>query len=65
MNLAYHHAKFADLYEETIYNALLGSVDLDAKNFYYDNPLVEDKPRSAAAYGVENFSRYSSISSAK
>ncbi len=45
MNLAYHHAKFADLYEETIYNALLGATDLDGRNFYYDNPLVEDKPR--------------------
>ena len=45
MNLAYHDAKFADLYEETIYNALLGSTDLDGKNFYYDNPLVEDKLR--------------------
>jgi len=43
MNLAYHAAKFADLYEETIYNALLGATDLDGKNFYYDNPLVEDK----------------------
>ena len=45
MNLAYHQAKFADLYEETMYNALLGSLDLPGKNFYYDNPLVEDKPR--------------------
>jgi len=45
MNLAYHDAKYADLYEETIYNALLGSTDLDGKNFYYDNPLVETKPR--------------------
>ena len=45
MNLAYHDAKFADLYEETIYNALLGSTDLAGKNFYYDNPLVEDKAR--------------------
>ena len=45
MNLAYHDAKFADLYEETIYNALLGSMDLAGQNFYYDNPLVEDKPR--------------------
>ena len=45
MNLAYHAAKFADLYEETMYNALLGSLDLDGKNFYYDNPLVEDKAR--------------------
>jgi len=45
MNLAYHDAKFADLYEETIYNALLGATDLAGKNFYYDNPLIEDKPR--------------------
>ena len=39
MNLAYHDAKYADLYEETMYNALLGATDLDGKNFYYDNPL--------------------------
>ena len=45
MNLAYHDAKYADLYEETMYNALLGSTDLDGKKFYYDNPLVEDKTR--------------------
>ena len=45
MNLAYHDAKYADLYEETMYNALLGSTDLEGKNFYYDNPLVEDKSR--------------------
>ncbi|MFO1487629.1 MAG: glycoside hydrolase family 127 protein [Verrucomicrobiota bacterium] len=45
MNLAYHDARYADLYEETIYNALLGSTDLSARNFYYDNPLVEDKAR--------------------
>jgi DUF1680 family protein len=45
MNLAYHDAKYADLYEETMYNALLGSTDLDGKNFFYDNPLVEDKTR--------------------
>jgi len=45
LNLAYHDAKFADLYEETMYNALLGSLDLDGKNFYYDNPLLAAKPR--------------------
>ena len=39
MNLAYHDARYADLYEESLYNALLGSVDLPAKNFYYQNPL--------------------------
>jgi hypothetical protein len=38
-NLTYHDAKFADLYEETLYNALLGSIDLESKNFYYQNPL--------------------------
>jgi len=47
MNLAYHDAKYADLYEETIYNALLGSLDLDAKNFYYDNPLVGNQLRGS------------------
>lgn len=40
LNLAYHDAKYADLYEQTIYNALLGSVDLEGKNFCYTNPLV-------------------------
>lgn len=39
MNIAYHDAKYADLYEETMYNALLGSVDIEGKNFFYDNPL--------------------------
>ncbi|WP_008583128.1 glycoside hydrolase family 127 protein [Niabella soli] len=39
MNLAYHDAKYADLYEETMYNALLGSLDLNGKNFTYTNPL--------------------------
>ena len=45
MNLSYHDAKFVDLYEETLYNALLGSLDLEGKNFYYDNPLVSNTPR--------------------
>ena len=40
LNLACHDAKYADLYEETMYNALLGSVDLDGKNFQYTNPLL-------------------------
>lgn len=45
MNLAYHDAKYADLYEETMYNALLGSLDLDGKNFLYTNPLNTAQPR--------------------
>jgi hypothetical protein len=39
MGLAYHDARFADLYEETIYNALLGGLAMDGKTFYYPNPL--------------------------
>ena len=41
MNLAWHDAKYADLYEESLYNALLGATDLDGRTFFYDNPLVD------------------------
>ena len=47
MHLAYHQAKYADLMEETMYNALLGATDLEGRNFYYDNPLDENKVRYA------------------
>jgi len=46
MNLAYHDAKYVDLYEQTMYNALLGGVDLAGKVFYYTNPLDDDAPRT-------------------
>jgi uncharacterized protein len=45
MNLAYHNARYADLYEETMYNALLGSLDQEGKHFYYDNPLNSGQSR--------------------
>jgi uncharacterized protein len=45
LNMAYHDARFADLLEETLYNALLGSIDLEGKNFYYQNPLDSRGPR--------------------
>jgi len=45
MNMTYHDAKYADLYEETLYNALLGSIDLEGKNFYYQNPLSSSRSR--------------------
>ncbi len=45
LNLAYHDARYVDLYEETMYNALLGSTDLEGKHFYYDNPLDESVAR--------------------
>ena len=39
LHLSYHDATYADLYEQTVYNALLGGVALDGKTFYYPNPL--------------------------
>jgi uncharacterized protein len=45
LNLSYHDARYADLYEETMYNALLGSVDLEGKAFTYTNPLEDRSPR--------------------
>jgi DUF1680 family protein len=41
LNLAYHDAKYADLYEQTLYNALLGSVDLAGNSYCYTNPLID------------------------
>ena len=39
LQMAYHDARYADLFEETLYNAILGGVDLEAQNFTYTNPL--------------------------
>ncbi len=40
LNIAYHDARFADLYEQTMYNALFGAVDQEGQTFCYTNPLV-------------------------
>jgi DUF1680 family protein len=39
MHLAWHDAQYAALFEQTMFNALAGSLDLEGRNFYYDNPL--------------------------
>jgi hypothetical protein len=39
LHLAYHEARYADLYEQTLYNGLFGALDLEGRNFYYTNPL--------------------------
>jgi DUF1680 family protein len=39
LNLTYEDAHHADLCEETLYNAVLGSLDLDGRNFTYTNAL--------------------------
>ncbi len=47
LHLAYHEAKYADLFEQTLYNALLGALDLEGTQFFYTNPLAQTGPRSA------------------
>jgi uncharacterized protein len=39
MNLAYKDAKYVSLYEDTIYNAILGDTDLKGTVLCYTNPL--------------------------
>jgi DUF1680 family protein len=46
LHLAYHDARYADLYEQTLYNALLGALELDGKRFYYVNDLATSRPRA-------------------
>jgi uncharacterized protein len=46
LHLAYHEAKYADLYEQTMYNALFGALDLQGKNFFYTNPLDANAQRT-------------------
>jgi uncharacterized protein len=39
LQMTWRDARYADLYEETLFNAILGDVDLEGKNFTYTNPL--------------------------
>jgi DUF1680 family protein len=39
LHCAYQESRYADLYEETLYNAILGGIDLEGKNFNYTNAL--------------------------
>lgn len=47
LHLAYHEAKYAELFEQTLYNALMGSLDLEGTKFFYTNPLAQTGVRSA------------------
>ena len=46
MHLAYHDAQYADLYENTLFNGLFGSLDLEGKTYYYPNPLAANAQRT-------------------
>jgi DUF1680 family protein len=39
LQMTWRDARYADLAEETLFNAILGDVDLDAQNYTYTNPL--------------------------
>jgi DUF1680 family protein len=45
MNLAYHDARYADLYEDTIFNAILSDYDIEGTNFTYTNSLDTSEKR--------------------
>lgn len=42
MGLRYSHAKYVDVLERTVYNAVLSGVGLSGKNFFYVNSLQSD-----------------------
>jgi hypothetical protein len=45
LHLIDHDARFVDLYEDTLYNAILGDLDLEAQNYTYTNPLDSSERR--------------------
>ncbi|HXR07683.1 MAG TPA: beta-L-arabinofuranosidase domain-containing protein [Candidatus Acidoferrum sp.] len=47
LNLAYQDAKYADLMENVLYNEVLGSLDDQASNIFYPNPLNSSAARAA------------------
>jgi DUF1680 family protein len=45
MHALYGDASYADLYEDTLYNAVLSDIDLKGENFTYTNSLDTDQAR--------------------
>ncbi len=45
LQLTHQEGRYADLYEETLYNAILGGLDLEGQNFTYTNPLDSSEHR--------------------
>ena len=45
MQMMWRDARYADLFEDTLFNAVLGSVDLEGKNFTYTNALDSSEKR--------------------
>jgi DUF1680 family protein len=45
MHRIHHDARCIDVQERTLYNNILGAIELSGKNFYYQNPLASEKAR--------------------
>ncbi len=45
MHAKEHDARYIDVQERTLYNAILGAVDLAGENFFYQNPLASEQMR--------------------
>ena len=45
MHRVHRHARHIDVQERTLYNNILGAVELSGRNFFYQNPLASDKAR--------------------
>lgn len=45
LQMSWRDARYADLYEETLFNGILGSVDLNGQHFTYTNPLDSSEKR--------------------
>lgn len=41
----HHDAHYVDVQERTLYNNVLGAIELSGKNFFYQNPLASEKAR--------------------
>lgn len=45
LNRTWQEARYADLFEETLFNAILGGLDLEGHNYTYTNPLDSSHAR--------------------
>lgn len=45
MHRMHHDAHYADVQERTLYNNLLGAIELSGENFFYQNPLASNQSR--------------------
>jgi DUF1680 family protein len=50
MFLLHEHARYVDVLERTLYNALLAGVSLDGTLFFYDNPLESNGEHTRSAW---------------